>query len=305
MKKISILGDSNVDMLIYLNNPTELSDPKLYCGGSSANVAYGLSKLGNDVHFFGSIGNDIHGKFIIEDMNKSGVNIDNLDILDTESTAMVIGVVDTQSERNLFVWPPDNAAHSKYQLSQMHLDNLINNDWLHVSGISLRENPACESMLEAMKLCFQNDITVSFDLNLRIELWGLSNEFRKIVLEAISYSNYIFGSLSEEFQHLYSNEDFEAEFNKELNIEKTFIVRDGKNGSICYLDNNAIKTPGFSVNLIDTVGAGDAFNTGFIHSKVNHQDLNTALIKANAVAAYKIQGHGARHLPDFEQLSKI
>ncbi len=71
------------------------------------------------------------------------------------------------------------------------------------------------------------------------------------------------------------------------------------------MDNNAIKTPGFSVNLIDTVGAGDAFNTGFIHSKVNHQDLNTALIKANAVAAYKIQGHGARHLPDFEQLSKI
>ena len=42
MKKISILGDSNVDMMIYLNNSTELADPKLFCGGTAANVAYGL-----------------------------------------------------------------------------------------------------------------------------------------------------------------------------------------------------------------------------------------------------------------------
>ena len=97
MKKISILGDSNVDMMIYLNNSTELSDPKLFCGGTAANVAYGLSKLENQVHFFGSVGNDIHGKFIIDDMNNSDVNIDHLDIIETESTAMVIGVVNQQS----------------------------------------------------------------------------------------------------------------------------------------------------------------------------------------------------------------
>ena len=81
MKKISILGDSNVDMLIYLNNPKKLTDPRLFAGGTSANVAYGLSKLGNDVKFYGSVGNDIHGQFIIKDMINSKVNIDNLSIL--------------------------------------------------------------------------------------------------------------------------------------------------------------------------------------------------------------------------------
>ena len=57
-------------------------------------------------------------------MNNSDVNIDHLDIIETESTAMVIGVVNQQSERNLFVWPPSNAAHSKFELSQKDIDKL-------------------------------------------------------------------------------------------------------------------------------------------------------------------------------------
>ena len=52
MKKIGVLGDSNVDMLIYLNNSDKLSDPKLFCGGTSANVAFGLAKLDNDVELY-------------------------------------------------------------------------------------------------------------------------------------------------------------------------------------------------------------------------------------------------------------
>jgi len=305
MKKISILGDSNVDMLIYLNNPKKLTDPRLFAGGTSANVAYGLSKLGNDVKFYGSVGNDIHGKFIIKDMINSKVNIDNLSILQNESTAMVIGVVDKQSERNLFVWPTDNAAHSKYQLSQKDLDSLLESEWLHVSGISLREEPACASMLEAMKVCYKHDITVSFDLNLRVELWGLSEKFLNIVNEAISYSTFIFGSLTEEFHKIYTGVNLDTEIHNIAKDGQVYIVRDGANGSSCYLDNNIINTPAFSVDVVDTVGAGDAFNTGFIHSMIAHHDLNNALATANAVAAYKIEGEGARHLPDTSQLNNF
>ena len=62
--------------------------------------------------------------------------------------------------------------------------------------------------------------------------------------------------------------------------------------------DNIIKTPSFIIKPIDSVGAGDAFNSGFIHSIIKYKDLDTALVNANAVAAYKIQGEGARHLPD-------
>ena len=52
MTKISVLGDSNVDLLLNVANPNKLADPQLFCVGSSANVAIGLSKLGNEVFFF-------------------------------------------------------------------------------------------------------------------------------------------------------------------------------------------------------------------------------------------------------------
>ena len=94
----------------------------------------------------------------------------------------------------------------------------------------------------------------------------------------------------------------EIQFNTKTNKEKTFIVRDGVNGSICYSDNNIIKTPAFIIKPIDSVGAGDAFNSGFINSIIKYKDLDTALVNANAVAAYKIQGEGARHLPDWLKL---
>ena len=54
-KKVNILGDANVDMILNLSDKQNLAEPSLFSGGSSANVASGLSKLGIDVSFFGSL----------------------------------------------------------------------------------------------------------------------------------------------------------------------------------------------------------------------------------------------------------
>ena len=302
MKKIGVLGDSNVDMLIYLKNSDKLSDPKLSCGGTSANVAYGLANLGNEVEFYGALGNDIHGKFIMEDMIKSRINIENLEILNSINTAMVIGIIDKEAERNLFVWPPNNAAHSKYSIKNHQLESIKKLDWLHVSGISLREPPVSTSMIKAMKKCFENNITISFDLNLRIELWGFNAEFKKIILEAISYSDFVLGSLSEEFVKLFDTKNLKKEISNIARKDQVFITRDGSNGSFTYKNNLGYKTPAIDIVPVDSVGAGDAFNTGFIHSMINGNNLETSLHKANAVAAYKLLGESARHLPNQKQL---
>ena len=56
-KKVNILGDANVDMILNLSDKKNLGEPALFSGGSSANVASGLSKLGIDVSFFGETTN--------------------------------------------------------------------------------------------------------------------------------------------------------------------------------------------------------------------------------------------------------
>ena len=54
---------------------------------------------------------------------------------------MVIGVVEESSERHFFLWPPINGAHNQYTLDDTSRKDLLDCDWLHVSGISLRFSP--------------------------------------------------------------------------------------------------------------------------------------------------------------------
>ena len=303
LKKINVLGDANVDMILNLSKKDKLGDPELFSGGSSANVAAGLARLGLKVSFFGSLGNDMYGKYVINEMNSDGIDTSNIELLDEFNTAMVIGVVEKSSERSLFVWPPKNGAHNKYILNNRSKKKVLDCDWLHVSGISLRFSPVRESMIKAMKLCKEKNKIVSFDLNLRTELWGFDERFRKVVLEAVSNSSIIFGNLREELLCLFDeNED---SLYKNLDDDQVLICRDGENGALGITVKTKVKSDAVSITPIDSVGAGDAFNTGFIYTFSKGLGIEESLDNGNLVAAYKLLGSGARHLPNEQQLEEF
>ena len=302
-KKVNILGDANVDMILNLSDKQNLGEPSLFSGGSSANVASGLSKLGVEVSFFGSLGNDMYGKHVVDEMKADGIDVSNLELLDNYSTAMVIGVVEENSERHFFLWPPEEGAHNQYILGSESTENLLNCDWLHVSGISLRFSPVKETMLEAMRICKENNKTVSFDLNLRSELWGLSRSFKETVLEAVSLSTIIFGNLHEEFFSLY--EENEDSLNEHVGDKQTFICRNGENGALAITKKDKVISKAISISPVDSVGAGDAFNSGFIYASCNGKDIKDSLDTGNQVAAFKLLGSGARHLPTKELLEEF
>jgi len=302
-KKVNVLGDANVDMILNLSDKTKISDPKLFSGGSSANVATGLAKLGIPVSFFGSLGNDIYGKHVINDMKSDGIDIANVELSDEFNTAMVIGVVEENSERHFFIWPPKDGAHNNYILDQKSKNSLLDCDWLHVSGISLRFKPIQETMLEAMEICKENNKTISFDLNLRIELWGLDEGFKETVLQAISYSTYILGNLDEEFKVLFNTE--EDMLSQNFDSDQVIVCRKNDKGAIGISNNVKVFSKAFPIKPIDSVGAGDAFNSGFIYSTLIGNDLQKSIEIGNLVAAYKLLGSGARHLPNNEELVKF
>jgi len=245
----------------------------------------------------------ILGKYVINEMNSEGIDTSNIELLDEFNTAMVIGVVEKSSERSLFVWPPKNGAHNKYILNNKSKKEILDCDWLHVSGISLRFSPVRETMIEAMKLCKEKNKIVSFDLNLRTELWGFDERFRKVVLEAVSNSSIIFGNLREELFYLFDeNED---KLHKNLNDDQVLICRDGENGALGITVRKKVKSDAVSITPFDSVGAGDAFNTGFIYTFSKGLGLEESLNNGNLVAAYKLLGSGARHLPNEQQLEEF
>ncbi len=304
-KIISVLGDSNVDMSIILTDAKKLDPPSLSSGGTCGNVAAGLSKLGQKVKFYGTVGNDIYGKYVLEEMKKDKVNTENLTLLDEHSTAMVIGIVQPNSERSLFVWPPKGGAHEYLDLNLIDKGELLESSWLHVSGISLRHDPINMTMLEVMKICKENSIPISFDLNIRAELWGLNMEFKEIVFKAISYSDYIFGNSEEEIIPLTDSNNIHDAVKEIIKEDQTLICRNGSDSVLAFSENSLITREVFNISPIDSIGAGDAFNTGFIYGIVNEQSLDKALEYGNAVAGYKLLGYGARHLPNEQELDEF
>ena len=304
-KIISVLGDSNVDMSIILSDAKKLDPPSLSSGGTCGNVAAGLSKLGQKVKFYGTVGNDIYGKYVLEEMKKDKVNTENLTLLDEHSTAMVIGIVQPNSERSLFVWPPKGGAHEYLDLNLIDKGELLESSWLHVSGISLRHDPINMTMLEVMKTCKESSIPISFDLNIRAELWGLNMEFKEIVFKAISYSDYIFGNSEEEIIPLTDSNNIHDAVKEIIKEDQTLICRNGSDSVLAFSENSLITREVFNISPIDSIGAGDAFNTGFIYGIVNEQSLDKALEYGNAVAGYKLLGYGARHLPNEQDLDEF
>ena len=304
-KIISVLGDSNVDMSLLLSDVNKLKPPSLSSGGTCANVAAGLSKLGLKVKFFGTVGNDIYGKHVLEEMKNDNVDTRNLIVLDEHSTAMVIGIVQSNSERSLFVWPPEGGAHEYLEFSLIDKEHLLESDWLHVSGISLRNDPIKTTMIEVMKLFKENNIPISFDLNIRAELWGLDLEFKETVYEAISYSDYIFGNSDEEIIPLTEKKTINEAAKAIIKENQTLICRNGSKSVLAFNKNNLTKRAVFKISPKDSIGAGDAFNTGFISGVLQDKPIDEAIDSGNAVAAYKLLGYGARHLPNVKELEEF
>ncbi len=304
-KIISVLGDSNVDMSLLLSDVNKLKPPSLSSGGTCANVAAGLSKLGLKVKFFGTVGNDIYGKHVLEEMKNDNVDTRNLIVLDEHSTAMVIGIVQSNSERSLFVWPPEGGAHEYLEFSLIDKEHLLESDWLHVSGISLRNDPIKTTMIEVMKLFKENNIPISFDLNIRAELWGLDLEFKETVYKAISYSDYIFGNSDEEIIPLTEKKTINEAAKAIIKENQTLICRNGSKSVLAFNKNNLTKREVFNISPKDSIGAGDAFNTGFISGVLQDKPIDEAIDCGNAVAAYKLLGYGARHLPNVKELEEF
>lgn len=304
-RPVIAIGDVNIDMVIQLPDrsvqPVDLShsEPQVTGGGTVANTATALARLGVPVVFAGTIGDDGFGRWIKDDFRREGVLTDGLRALDDRFTPTVIALVEPDGERYLVIWPTWDGAH--HFLRSEHLDRaqIAEACWLHSTGICLRRSPARDTILEAMQIARAAGVPVSFDLNLRVELWGLDDELRGYLTRVIEQCDVVLGSGTEELIPLTGADSVEAAARQLCGGRRTVIARMGADGVLAAIpgQTDLLHVPAFPVEVISTVGAGDAFNGGFIAARCAGLDLQEALQWGNATAALKIRHPGTRDLP--------
>jgi len=158
--------------------------------------------------------------------------------------------------------------------------------------------------LTAMEMAREAQIKISLDLNLRLELWGLDNTTRAVFDQAIELSDVVLGSAKEEFIPYTGRESIENASQIICGGKRIVAARSGKDGVRITTSEDSFSVPAFDTEVVDTVGAGDAFNSGFIAACLHGLDLLEAARWGNAVASLKVGQSGARALPDLQAVKQ-
>lgn len=319
-KAVFVIGDVNPDMILpYGESKQRLKAlesgkktavsgqprAKMLAGGTAGNMASAVSRLGRKTYFSGVSGNDSFADFLTKEFEADGVDCEYYVKKDGLFTCLVTAVIDEDKDRLLYVWPTEGAAHHQFFPEDVPDDVFDKIGWVHTTGISLREDPCAETVLSFLEACKSRGIRISLDLNLRIEEMGFDDRYAENIRRAVEVSHVLFGSGAEEFCPLTGEASPDAAARSLVRHDRMVVCRKGKQGVSVYTDEEELDCPAYQVDIVDTIGAGDASNAGFVVAAIEGKPLMECARWSNGVAAYVLQFVGARSGPNRQQLDQL
>ncbi len=313
MHNVIVVGDANVDIIVpypkFLDQEKTLVEyptPVMQGGGTSANTAVALARLGIPTSFIGSIGDDQYGRYIKKDFQDEGIDISDLIIEPALNTVGVFAFIDENGERYLWGWPREKQAFKVIDEEKISFKKIREAAWVHSSGMALvYDTSARKTILKIFKEACEAGVPTSFDLNLRVDSGKLDPEYKKAIIKIIKYTTYLLGSGTEEFAYLGEEKDWKKNALRFVTEERTVIIRNGKEGSLGISKEEEQSARAFSVKVEDTVGAGDVYNAGFIAARLQNKALKDCLATGNAVSGYTVTKKGARGCPNRMELNEF
>ncbi|MEM1563658.1 MAG: carbohydrate kinase family protein [Candidatus Bathyarchaeia archaeon] len=303
MKRFDVIGFGalNVDKLYKVNKiagPEEegfIIGFEEACGGSAANTIVGLARLGCKVGFIGKVADDREGRMLLEDFRREGVNTRGIIRAKTGRSGTVMGFIDENGERALYVDPGVNDAIS---FKEIDVKYACQAKFLHLTSF-VGEKPfeAQKKLVEILP----EDVKVSVDPGELYARKGIK------ALNSILKRSFVFMPNSRELALLTGIKDYVEGAEKLLELGvKIVAVKLGGRG--CYVtdgkEHHHIEA--FNVRIVDTTGAGDAFCAGFLYGLLNNKSLKECAKLGNFVASRCIMKMGARAgLPRLEELKSL
>ncbi|EMY7375562.1 aminoimidazole riboside kinase [Escherichia coli] len=255
--KVWVLGDAVVDLL------PESDGRLLPCPGDApANVAVGIARLGGTSGFIGRVGDDPFGALMQRTLLTEGVDITYLKQDEWHRTSTVLVDLNDQGERSFtFMVRPS----ADLFLETTDLPCWRHGEWLHLCSIALSAEPSRTSAFTAMTAIRHAGGFVSFDPNIREDLWQDEHLLRLCLRQALQLADVV--KLSEEEWRLISGKtqnDWDiCALAKEYEIAMLLVTKGAEGVVVCYR-GQVHHFAGMSVNCVDSTGAGDAFVAGLL-----------------------------------------
>ncbi|AGN00733.1 sugar kinase, ribokinase [Salinarchaeum sp. Harcht-Bsk1] len=275
-------------------------------GGAPANVAVGLARLGRTPQFWTRVGADPFGDFLADRLAEEGIPERFVERDDEAATTLAF--VSGADEGPRFSFYRDGTADTRLQDGTVPDEALDSSPLVHAGGVALADEPARSATLDLLDRATAADCTVSFDPNVRPELWANDAELATICGWAIEETDVLIATPDELETLGYEGDDPETLASAAAEDgPHTVVLTMGEVGALALATGDAPWGPaterheGYAIDAVDDTGAGDAFSAGLIDAldRVTRRDdpstasLGDALAFANAVAAMSTTERGA------------
>jgi ribokinase len=282
-------GALNVDKLFKVNKLAEaeeeifIEDYAEACGGSAANTAVGLARLGCKVGFIGKVGCDREGDLLIKDFRVEGVDSTGTIRTGQGKSGSVFGFVNKKGARALYI---NSGVNDTIKFDEVNVEYAAQAQFLHLTSfVGEKSFQTQKNLLDAIP----NSVKVSFDPGALYARKGFAS------LEHIIKKAYVLMPNAIELELLTGETDYckGADFMVGRGV-KIVAVKLGGDG--CYVTDGRERhlIEALNVKVVDTTGAGDAFCAGFLYGLVNGKSIYECGRLGNFVASRCIMKMGAR-----------
>ena len=280
-----------------------------YLGGSSANIAFGTARLGLKSAMLSKVGDDHMGRFLTDTLAQEGCDVSHVGIDRERLTALVmLGIKDKNTFPLIFY--RENCADMAIDAASVDAAFIASSKALLITGTHFSTSAMHAVSTQALQLARANKVRTVLDIDYRPVLWGLSgkadgetrfvsNEGVTSHLQAILPQFDLIVGTEEEFMIAGGGADIMASLRAVRKVSgATLVVKRGPLG--CAVIEAAIPAgldeafnyQGVRVEVLNVLGAGDAFLSGFLKGWLRGEDYEACCRYANGCGALVVSRHG-------------
>ncbi len=285
---VTIAGEINLDLILYglpPHMPTErellATGFKMTLGGSSAITAHNLALLGTRVGFATRVCDDEMGQFAMRRIGESGVDVSTSPGEREEGTGVTI-LLPHGAERHILTYPGTTAGLTCDDLPWTYLSASRH---FHLSSLFLQSGLHA-GLPELLRRLRSAGLTISLDTNDDPEdAWG------GILHDVLGLID-VFLPNERELLRITGSDSLDKALVRMADTVPVIVVKCGSKGSVIQVDGRRQEVPGVRVTPVDTIGAGDSFNAGFLSAYLHGCSISEAARFGNVTGALSTLSFG-------------
>jgi len=287
-RSIACLGEALV--LVSRSESRASAAPQLHLAGAEANVAAGLAAIGVPAAWIGRLGDDEYGARISSELHERGVDVSAVEIDPSRPTGLYSKHTETDDDgerRTTSHYRRSGSAASA--MGPDFLDRaavaaaLSRAAVVHCSGITAALSDSCRALMYRL-LSDRPSISgaVSFDVNWREQLWPGGDP--RVVVDLANRADLVLVGADEALRVM--GTDDPVQLRSILPLPETIVVKDGAKRAVAVdRRSHMVVVPALRVDVVEPVGAGDAFAAGYLSGMVRGEETDTCLRRGHIGAA--------------------